>query len=112
MDKLTFSTDWNNKLQCSYFTTLRLTNHFEVGKKYEIHLKDVQIGFGRIISKKLIYFHQINEYISYLDTGYSPDKCKALLREIHKNRCPKVEWKTQPIFFYLVQLKKQAELFN
>lgn len=65
--KINFSYNWNNKLNCNYFTTLRLSDAHSVGSKYAICLKGKQIGTGEIMAKKYLKLNQINDFIGYLD---------------------------------------------
>jgi hypothetical protein len=98
---LNFSTNWNNKLNNKAFTTLRLSNRFCVGDKIEITLKDKKICNVEIIDKACFTLDKINNYISYLDTGYSPDECKNILKKMYKN----FDWGMQKIYFYLMVKK-------
>lgn len=90
MDKMNFSYNWNNKLDCHAFTTLRICNPSKhiVGNKVEIILKDKVIGPGTIMAVNRFHLDKINPFISYLDTGYSVDECKKIIRTMY----PKVDF--------------------
>jgi hypothetical protein len=86
MANILFSENWNGKLQCNAFTTIRISNpKYEVGKTYSIFLKGQELFPAKIIEKKRLQLHQINEYIARLDTGYSAEDTKQLIRTIYKN---------------------------
>lgn len=108
MDEIKFSTNWNNKLLCNYFTTLRLSDRFKVGEKYLILLKKKQIGTGEIIAKKYLKLNQINDYIAGLDTGYNAQKCKEILKTMYKNKL--IDWETQTLVLYLIRLERQNKI--
>jgi len=108
MEEIKFSTNWNNKLDCNYFTTLRLSDRFKIGGKYPVLLKKKQIGTGEIMAKKYLYLKQINDYIAYLDTGYNATKCKEILRTMYKNKL--IDWNNQQIVLYLIRLERQNNL--
>ena len=105
---INFSTNWNNKLDCIAFTTIRLKNStkYQIGKEYEIHLKNTLKKRARIEGIKLIYFHQINEYIAYIDTGYSSEEEKKIIKKMYSN----INLKTQPFSFILLKSLPKNEL--
>ena len=91
MDTTKFSTNWNKKLNCDYFTTLRLKNpeKYKVGARHKIKLQERGVlrdyGIAEIIDVKNIRLHQLNTFICGLDTGYSVDETKQLLHTMYKN---------------------------
>src|SRR3990167_7597026 len=100
--KLTFSFNWNNKLDCNCFTTLRLSNRFNICDKVEILLKEKFISQGEIIGKKeLQSIELINEFIARIDTGYSAHECKQILKTMYKNK--NIDWEKQKLYLYLVK---------
>lgn len=105
--ELKFSYNWNKKLDCNAFTSLRLSGRFNVGDEVNIKLigKKALIDKGLAIckGKKRLTLDAINEYIALLDTGYSSDECKQIIKRMY----PKInQWDTQPIYFYLFQKHK------
>jgi len=108
MEEIKFSYNWNNKLNNNYFTTLRLSDRFKIGKKYPVFLKKKQIGTGEIMAKKYFLLKQINDYIAYLDTGYNATKCKEILRTMYKNKL--IDWNNQQLCLYLIRLERQNSL--
>ena len=112
MDKLIFSYNWNNKLSCDYFTTLRLHNKvmYYTGNVFSVHLKkgrDIPRVCDAVVIKVLVLnFNQINEYIAGLDTGLNVKECKELIMKLYDNS--DIDWSTQWLNFVL--LKKIEEL--
>lgn len=51
---LKFSFNWNNKLDCNYYTTIRLSNSLKwvIGETYEVYLSGRHIHNATIIGKK------------------------------------------------------------
>jgi len=105
MKRIDFSYNWNNKLDCKAFTTLRLSGRHQVGERLAIWLKEKkgkesQKGIAEVIGKKRLTLAQISEYIAYLDTGYSAKECQDIIKRMYR----KVEdWDTRPIYFYLLK---------
>lgn len=105
---ITFSDNWNNKLKCPAFTTLRLDGRkYTIGTRVRIKMKGQLLSnyFYLIKSKRVITIDQINDFISYLDTGYSVAETQAILRKMYK-----VDWRTQKLAFVL--LLRTAEMID
>lgn len=98
---LEFSYNWNEKLNCKYYTTLRLSNNYKIGKTYLVYLKGKPHSKGKIISRRQFHIHAINEFVAYLDTGYNATKCKDILKKMYKYKM--INWKKQLICLYLVE---------
>lgn len=103
LDKLQFSYNWNGKLDCQCFTTLRLRNaiKFQVGNAFEIWLNDEDKGQAKIIDVKHLYLDQVSDWIALLDTGYNAEKCKEIIRTMYKNK--NIDWSKQQLAYVLLQ---------
>jgi len=99
--RLDFSHNWNGKLGCRFFTTLRLSSRFNVGDSPEIWLNGIFQGIGCIIDKKRVDSPDaLNEWVCRIDTGYSKEETKGILSKMY----PKISsWEKQPIYLYLVE---------
>lgn len=86
-DKIRFSYNWNNKLQNKAFTTIRLhnPNKYEVGNVYEIEINDIQKGLATLQDLRVLKISQLNDFICYLDTGYSREQTIRMLQRMYKN---------------------------
>ena len=82
---INFSYNWNKKLDCTAFTTIRVKNEskFYVGRDYQIHLVDKFVKNATI--KAIQYFHikSLNEFMSYVDTGYSLAETTKVLERMY-----------------------------
>jgi len=116
MQRLTFSTNWNNKLDCGSFTTIRLSGRFNIGEEIEVFFRDNRrAGRFKIIGKKRISLDGINDWIAYIDTGYSAVECKDILRKMYKKSVK--DWTNQSIYYYLIskfktEKKPEPSLFS
>ncbi len=104
METLSFSYNWNKKLECDFFTTLRLFNpvKYGIGNKLIIELKAEQKKIAEVVGHKKVMLDDINEFIAGLDTGYSVIETKNILRRMY----PSVNWKTQGLSFVLLKSQK------
>src|ERR1041385_4652630 len=114
-----FFYNWNNKLQCTAFTTLRLNPNYFIGDEVDIYLNKVKLpGTYTVYKRKPLKLEEINHFISFIDTGYTPGECKDLLRQMHKAR--NIDWQTQTLFLYLIvkfeeeeeELQKKTQTFQ
>lgn len=117
MIDLKFSYNWNHKLDCTAFTTIRLYNpqkHVK-GNQVNIFLNDTPKGPGKIFDVVVFLLENLNSFTSYLDTGYSVDQTKSIFRKIY----PKVDFSLTRLALILVvkdpaeakQKVEQKELF-
>lgn len=90
-EELTFSYNWNAKLGCRCFTTIRLhdENRFAVGAVFEIVLgkgKKRQ-PYGRAVVRAVRKFtiNQLGPFQAMLDTGYSLEETKVILRRMYSH---------------------------
>lgn len=85
MKELKFSYNWNNKLDCKAFTTLRLSNRnkYKIGNQLKVICGNLEFVV-EIISIKQMRLNQVNEFIAYIDTGYSLDEFKKLIIKMYQ----------------------------
>lgn len=87
-----FSYNWNKKLDCKSFTTIRLHNgrKYQKGNLYRVFLKDSTqwIDKGLHECKGLVTRRktQINDWLAFLDTGYNAVKCQDIITKMYKNK--------------------------
>ncbi len=108
MQVLNFSNNWNGKLDCDSFTTLRVKDKFTVGEVIMVALNRVnKKDLYYIIDKKVTRLSSITEWTARLDTGYSVEECRNLLKTMYKNE--NFDWETKPVYYYLIAKKKQPK---
>ena len=85
-DKISFSFNWNNKLSNKAFSTIRIHNpkKYQVGKVYDIELKGEALGTAVIQEIRVLKADQLNNFICYLDTGYSRTETLNILTKMYK----------------------------
>lgn len=101
MNELVFTQNYNNKLNCHAFTTLRLqnTNRHVLFAEYKIMLGKQHLKNAQLRAIKHIDISQINDYIALLDTGLPAINCVALIKSIY----PNVDFSQQKLSFLLFQ---------
>lgn len=119
MNRLKFSFNWNNKLSCGSFTSIRMWNpeKYRIGNTLHVVLtkKDgtVKTDYGDAVIADIrrIKLDQINEFVARLDTGYDAERCKDLLRTMYKNK--RIDWTRQElVYLLLVKVGTQPEQTN
>lgn len=107
--KINFSRNWNNKLLCDFFTTIRLynPNFYKKGNSFDITLNDAPMGIAEIVEVKMIKLSQLNEWVAALDTGESLEYTRNLLFTMYKNKVKEELEETGDIRLSYVLLKKE-----
>lgn len=113
-----FQRNWNNKLSCNYFTTIRLPReNYKVDNTLKLMLHENGIyrdmGYVRIIEVKPIRPYQINDWMAFLDAGMSADKLREMFYFMYKDKVDDFE-KTELVYMILEKVKnaeKQQQLF-
>lgn len=82
---LNFTTNFNNKLYCKAFITLR-PGDYKVGDVHDIHLNDVFIGKAEVIDVKPVDVNKLSNFMSYLDSGYSIVECRDIISKMYKDK--------------------------
>jgi hypothetical protein len=68
---LKFSTNWNNKLNCTVFSTIRKhTHNVNIGDICDIELKGAVIKHAQCIHTEVMPFRDLNWATLAVDTGY------------------------------------------
>ena len=116
MNKLSFCKNWNNKLDCEYFTTIRLSTssnreyYFDsLNKVFDVRLKDKSYCKASLESMNEYSLHNLcdkNDYLVTLDTGLSVDKFYKLMERFY-NR--KKEWQEGSTFFLVLLFRRSNE---
>ena len=108
-ERLDFNENWNGKLNCQCFTTIRLHNPIKncVGAIKQIYLKDRNKGDAKIMHVSRITLDQINLPMAKLDSGLLPDELRAKLRELYKSHRP--NWNTQTLDFLVLEYLKDSK---
>ena len=109
-ERLEFTENFNNKLNCTCFTTIRLHHPVRnaIGAVKQIYLKGVWKGDAKIMHAATLTLDRINLPIAKLDTGLLPDECRRLIRTLYKNR-PGINWETQPLDYILLEYIKESK---
>jgi len=83
--EINFSCNWNKKLDCNYFTTIRQYNlsKYEVGRRYVIKLKNVPISVCKIIEMYTTTVRDMSELLTRLDAGMSKEDMRVMLNRMY-----------------------------
>lgn len=110
-DEVNFSTNWNNKLSGTFFTTLRMKDEdrWQPGMIKKIFLQKKFLFCAEIIDIRHIWFDEINNFVAGLDTGYNAEQCQGIIRTMYKNK--EVDWQKRKLSLILFRkLKNQHEM--
>jgi len=88
VQNLRFSYNWNNKLCCKYWTTMRLYNpkKYVVNTTYRVYLKDEYLGIAQLTGVRKTKSAKLNAFVCGIDTGYSVAKTQKVLNSMYKGK--------------------------
>ena len=111
---ITFSYNWNNKLENKAFTTLRLHNpkKYILGNSYQIELEGKYKGLAVLYSKRILKIDQLNDFICYLDTGYNRTEATNILQRMYKGMNLQTVLFDFCLLVYHTPQKREAKAFQ
>lgn len=113
---LHFSYNWNNKLGCKSFSTVRVSNpkKYQLIELYEITLagkKDEPVkslGIARLQAITNFYLHQVTAGMSFLDANLSRIDFMQLVEKMYKNK--NIDFKRKQMSFLVLQYVSEDEI--
>lgn len=108
-EKITFSKNWNNKLLCTCFTTIRpQSKKYDVGDVVDIRIEERFFCYATIISKRVLTLQQvISEGYHFTDTGLHEKEFIELMSTMYSK---KSWWKNYNTEMQIVFLEKIVQL--
>jgi hypothetical protein len=116
MPSIKFKHNWNQKLNCNSFTTIRLhdDSKYSVGLNYTIRHGHRNCGVAKLVEKRVLRLDQLNEFVAQIDAGVSLKEFIAMIKNFYDSK--NIDWRTQPLDLLLMvkvgDKGKQKELFN
>lgn len=100
-----FSYNWNNKLECNAFTTIRLyqPEKHKVDMPVDCVLKGALKCKGKIKKVKVFLLHEMTDYMAWLDTGYDKEEATKIIQRMYSA----VDFKTKQLAFILIVKDKK-----
>lgn len=93
--EIKFSQNWNKKLNCQAFTTIRRPSAFwVVGREYRIYLNGVHVKDAKLI--EIIHGdpRTLTETMARLDTGYDKRETLDILAKMYNGLPPEIFYMT------------------
>jgi len=109
MDQINFSYNWNNKLDCKFFTSIRNSDRYQIGERYEVSLKGRPIKIVKCVGKKAVTVQSITQEECWIDTGYSKTTTTGMLDKMHPGKL------TIDTIFYIMHFEtigNQQDIFS
>jgi hypothetical protein len=118
--EISFSANWNKKLDCDFFTTIRLHNPQKYRKGYIYKIVYGEIEFMaeclnvKTFSRTIINpkpdetaLDEIPDYILSVDTGFLASEARVFIKNLYKNY--HLDWNKQEIDLILLRKVKHSE---
>lgn len=98
-----FSTNWNKKIGCHFFTTIRLSNpkKYRLGKIYRILKNEDYLIDARIVLIEDYTLYTLPEFICYTDTGYNKTQTISMLQSMYQAK--QIDWHKQLLSIILLE---------
>jgi hypothetical protein len=109
MENLIFHHNWNNKLHCYVFTTIRLRNDakYKIGARYKVILrigeKQNTMGVFEVVDIRHVLLQNLPSYVAYTDTGYNVHETRKIITTMYKNKIPSINWCMQELSIILLK---------
>ena len=82
---LAFTNNWNNKLDCLCFSSIRIwqPNKFVIGNGFKVVLKGQERGIAVLMQAQPFKLDKLSEGVALLDTGYSAAEVRELMNKMY-----------------------------
>lgn len=119
VETIRFRRNWNNKLGCDFFTTIRLNSpKYQRGNILRVILEERgvlrTICDARVVEVRPLRIHQLNDWMCWLDSATDAPGAKELLWEMYRDRM--VDIHTAELVYVLLEKLKikpvQQSLFG
>lgn len=116
MKTLKFSQNWNNKLDCDYFTTIRLYNkekydyYFDIFKNKEeiaILLNNKEKCIARIVDIEVRLMRDISDFSVMVDVGADRHTFEMLMSSMYSK---KPEWNSNFTRLIILCIRKEHDI--
>lgn len=97
MKQLSFSSNWNGKLYCDAFTSIRLSNYYDIDDIVFINLNNECIDTAQVIGKIETKIEKLTELVCRLDTGYSREQTIYIIKKMYQGI---TDWDNTKIYIY------------
>lgn len=113
IQRVDFQENWNNKLLCSYFTTIRpVSNKYKIGNRYAIYLRERFYCYADVIEIDTLSIQDIIEKkIHLLDTGKDQKEFIELMNSFYNKTKSWDEFATKMFVIYFKKII-QTDLFD
>lgn len=90
MKKLKFIKNWNNKLNCDFFTTIRYWDNISVDDVVEVELEGKYIFSAKCLSKKHFHLDALPEMTCYTDFGANKENFIKFINKMYGQKVPNI----------------------
>jgi hypothetical protein len=84
--EIPYSKNWNNKLQCEVYTTIRVWNptKYQKGRTFHAMLNGKLHHTGTIEDVRKIFFKDMHDWVTRLDANLSSEEFKNMMRKMYQ----------------------------
>lgn len=85
-ERLSFSKNWNNKLLCQFFTSIRpLSNKYKADKVFDILIGDTHFCYAKVVKTVELNLLQIVGFgLNFIDNGLSEKDFMEMMKKMYE----------------------------
>lgn len=108
MKTIKFNLNWNCKLYCNCFSTIRPFNpeKYQLNETYEVLLNGTSLGQAQIVYMKDFPLAKITDAMSLVDIGYSAKYAVEVFADLY----PHIENIGEKLFTYIILERIQKDI--
>ncbi len=104
--KIDFTRNWNGKLSCEAFGTVRLDNEkFQPGRRYAIWLKGALLGTAECVGVYRLTMAEVSDRIAWFDVGRPAAYLREVLIRMYANKG--ITWEKQQLAHVLLRWEQR-----
>lgn len=100
--ELDFTYNWNNKLACTCYSTIRASGRLREGQHVTIKLQGKPLHVAMVEVVKPFRIHEMTEAMAMIDTGYGRDETIQILRKMY-SKLTDEQFEKQLFHFYVLR---------
>jgi hypothetical protein len=78
-----FNKNWNNKLLCDCFGTIRVDDTYELHQEREIRYRNDVIGVAKVVALRSFPYSQLTNIVCFVDAGHDLRYMQTVFQKMH-----------------------------
>ncbi len=112
MKNVKFNKNWNNKLYCMSFSTVRLSSStkFKEGEIYRIWENDISKGTATLMCINEFLLANISPAMCLLDTNYEKDEYTKMFKKMYQKK--RIDFSKKKLMFLVFKYQNETPIIS